>query len=397
MKNKKLYQLIVGFGLLFTAAGCERLEQVPEGKFTETTFWTSISKAQTALSTAYSQMMGSEQFFYNEAMSDNAYNSSGDKAGSASIAAGTFDASLGRFRDEWRGRYSGIKACNLVLENIDRIKDADPIKIEQMKAEARVLRAWQHFMLATWYGDVPIVDHDPTLNEANTITRTPHAEVIKFVLKELDDAIEVLPTKEQYSNDERGKVTSGAALALKARVLLYEGRWAEVVAATDELMSGKRGSYALFPSYSGLFLPQNEYNSEDILSIQYAPEQRTWGEFFDMAPISAGARSNALAPTQELVNSYLMINGKNITDANSGYDENDPYKNRDPRLTATVVYHGYQWENEKGEFHTINIKPGSSTDKIDEYAPSSPKSATGYYTRKYWDPTHSTGLAAPLT
>src|SRR5690606_16436230 len=160
---------------------------------------------------------------------------------------------------------------------------------------------------------------------------------------ELEEISEILPTNSEYSEDENGKITAGAAIALKARVLLYEGRWEEVITECEKLMnSSAYGSYDLFPSYDGLFLPQNEYNNEDILSLQYVPEFRMWGEFFDMAPLSAGARLNALAPTQELVDAYLMSDGNNIHDANANYNEEDPYINRDPRLTHTVVYHNYE-------------------------------------------------------
>ena len=397
MINKKRYKIIILLGALFLSS-CEGLDLVPENQFTDTTYWTTTSKAQTALNTAYSQMMSSNYFFYNEALSDNAYNGRGDTAGAASIAAGIFDPSLGRFKDEWNSRYAGIKTCNLILGNIDKIAGADPNQIARMKAETRVLRAWQHFMLTIWFGDIPLLDKDPSLQEATSIKRTPHAEVINFVLKELNEAMQILPTKQQYSAAENGKITSGAALALKARVLLYEGRWAEVVEATDALIKGERGNYALLPSYSGLFLTENENSSEDILSIQYTPVDRMWGEFFDMAPISAGARLNALAPTQELVDSYLMANGKKITESGSGYDENKPYINRDPRLTSTVVYDGYQWKEKDGSTRTIYIKPGTApaSNNLDEYAPGSSKSVTGYYTRKYYDPQHLSGLQSGL-
>lgn len=397
MKNKKRYLLIFLLGLLLPTS-CERLELIPENQFTDTNYWTTLPKAQTALNTAYSQMMNSNYFFYNEALSDNAYNGRGDNAGAASIAAGIFDASLGRFKDEWNSRYAGIKTCNLILSNIDKIQNADPNQIERLRAEARVLRAYQHFMLTTWFGDIPLLDHDPSLEEATTITRTPHAEVVSFILNELNETMAVLPTKQQYSAAESGKITSGAVLALKARVLLYESRWDEVASATDALMNGERGTYALFPSYSGLFLPENENNSEDILSLQYTPVDRMWGEYFDLAPLSAGARLNAMAPTQELVDSYLMLNGKKITDSGSNYDENNPYINRDPRLTATVVYHNYQWTEKNGQTHIIYIKPGSDPEPtdLDEYSPGSSKTVTGYYMRKYYDPQHMNNLQSGL-
>jgi hypothetical protein len=104
-----------------------------------------------------------------------------------------------------------------------------------------------------------------------------------------------------------------------------------------------------------------------------------------------------MAPTQELVNDYVMLNGKPITDPASGYDPNNPYANRDPRLTASIVYDGYHWDAEggaNGTTKTIYIKPGSdpsdnqaNPNGPDEYVGGRQSSSpTGYYWRKYFDP-----------
>jgi hypothetical protein len=383
---------------LLLLVSCEKLELAPENQFTDFNYWSSVSKAQTLLNTAYSQMQNSQYFFYNEALSDNAFNGRGDNAGAASIAAGVYDPSLGRFKEEWNSRYSGIKTCNLLLENINRVPNADPAVIERMIAEARFLRAFQHFQLTTWFGDIPLVKKDLQLEEALVVTRTPHTEVVQFILDELDAIIPVLPKNDQLVQSERGRITMGAAVALKARVLLYENRWGEVAELTKKFMDMNYGQYGLFPSYSGLFEAKNEYNSEDILSVQYVPINRTWGEFFDMAPISVGARLNGLAPTQELVDSYLMLNGKKIDESGSDYDENNSYVNRDPRLTATVVYDGYNWKEGNGSTSVIYIKPGSdpNSQAPNEYAQGSSKTTTGYYTRKYYDAEHGTSLQSGL-
>jgi starch-binding outer membrane protein, SusD/RagB family len=152
----------------------------------------------------------------------------------------------------------------------------------------------------------------------------------------------------------------------------------------------QNGNYALVSSYTDLFSNSvvNNKNNESILSLQYVPLLRTWGEYVDFAPISAGARSNNLAPTQELVDNYIMLNGKKINEAGSGYDENNPYANRDPRLTATIVYHNYAWVNPNGTTQTIYIKPGTGPvgQTANEYSPAGQGTATGYYWRKYWDP-----------
>lgn len=382
--------------LLLLVVGCEDLDLAPENAFTDATYWTSVDKAQMVLNTAYSQMSRSSWFFYNEGLSDNAYNGRGDNEGAASIAAGIYNPSLGRIKDEWNSRYSGIKTCNVLLENIGRVP-GDAVIIKRIIAEARFLRAYQHFQLTTWFGDVPLLSKDPSLAEAKTISRSSHADVINFVLSELDAAMADLPKNSEYGAADKGRITSGAALALKARVLLYEGRWADVVTATEQLMAGTYGTYSLFPSYEGLFLPQNEYSNEDILSLQYVPQYRMWPEMFDMAPLSAGARLNALAPTQELVDSYIMTNGKKIGEDGSGFNEADPYVNRDPRLTATVVYHLHPWKNEDGTVRPIYIKPGSSVgSNVDEYVPGSSSTSTGYYLRKYFDPQHLTSLQSGL-
>ena len=397
MKSIKHISWVV---LLFltTVTSCKKLDLVPTDRFTDVNYWTSTEKANSILNTAYSQMFNSSRFFLNEALSDNAYNGRGDNEGVASIASGTYDASLGRIKSEWNDHYSGIKTCNLFLDNVDRIENMDPALKARMKGEARFLRAFQYFQLMTWFGDVPLFDKDITLEESLSIGRSPRAEVLAFILSELDAAIEALPLNTAYAQADRGRITKGAALGLKARVYLYEGRWQDVATTCEAIMSGNNGSYSLFNSYAGLFLPQNENNSEVLLDFQFDPVNRTYNHLFDFVPISVGARLNALAPTQELVDSYLMTNGRTINEAGSGYDAEDPYVNRDPRMTATIVYHNYNWTRPDGTSKTIYIKPGTDPDdtKMDEYAAGGVSSPTGYYLRKYYDPTSLTNFVSGL-
>jgi hypothetical protein len=393
--------------LLLGAASCKKLDLVPTDRFTDETYWTTADKAATVLNTAYGQMFGNTEnaqavgatFFYNEGLSDNAYSGRGDQQGVTSIASGLGDASLGRFKDEWNDRYQCVKTCNIVLGNIDRVPNFEEALKNRMKAEARVIRAFQYFQLYTWYGDVPLLDHDLSITETQTVPRTPRQQVVDFVLKELDESAALLPVNTNYAAADRGRITKGAALALKARALLYEGRWQDVITTTEPFITGNTvGTYSLFSSYEGLFLPQNEYNSEVIFDLQFVPESRTYNTFFDLAPLAVGARLNAMAPTQELVDDYSMLNGKGIKEASSGYDENNPYNNRDPRLTYSIVYHNYKWKKPDNSTITIYTKPGSdpNSTKLDEYAPGGVSSPTGYYIRKYYDPTSVTNFNAGL-
>jgi hypothetical protein len=375
--------------LLMAAISCKKLDLAPTDRFTDATYWSTPDKAAIVLNTAYAQMFGANTFFYNEGLSDNAYSGRGDQEGVTSISSGLADASLPRFKNEWNDRYRCIKTCNIILGNIDRVPNFQEGLKNRMKAEARVIRAFQYFQLYTWYGDVPLFDHDLSVTESQTIVRSPRQQAVDFVLKELDESAALLPVNTQYAAEDRGRITKGAALALKARALLYEGRWQDVINSTEPFLTGNTlGTYSLFNSYEGLFLPQNEYNAEVVFDLQFVPESRTYNVFFDLAPLSVGARLNAMAPTQELVDDYIMLNGKGIQEAGSGYNENDPYTNRDPRLTNTVVYHQYKWKKPDNSIQTIYIKPGSDPNntKLDEYVAGGVSSPTGYYIRKYYDP-----------
>lgn len=391
MKKKflKYSALVTGlFLLLFTS--CNDLDLAPTNKFTEDNYWTSPEKANMVLSMAYSQMLNSGNFFSNEALSDNIYEGRGSSSEKA-ISSGQADASNGRFSGEWQSCFGGIKTCHTFLENVDRVPDMDETLKMRMTAEARFIRAFLFFRLTTWFGDVPLFETDLTLSESKEIARTPQADVLAFVRSELDAIVTLLPTKDEYADDDKGRITSGAAIALKARTYLYSNDWDNVIANCEKLInSTSYGEYELYPSYEGIFMPENEYNDEVILDLGYVPSLRTWGEYYDYAPLSVGARVNALAPTQELVDDYIMLNGRTIDAENSGYTETDPYKNRDPRLSATVVYHEFEWKKPDGSTQTIYIKPGTAPDEsaaVDEYKGQGTNStATGYYMRKYYDP-----------
>lgn len=382
--------------------GCKKLDLTPIDRFTELNFWQSGANVNNALNNVYNRMYTSQYFFYNEALSDNAYTRLGIGAGFPDvITSGNFTPTLDRFRGEWAYYYTGIKAANIFLDNVDQNTTMDASLRERNKGEVRFVRAFHYFRLMNWWGDVPLIKTDLSPDDAKAITRSPRAEVLEFILAELDAAAAVLPTRNQYPAGDRGRITKGAAKALKARVLLYEGnRMDEVVSICEELMNdqGTNGTYSLQSSYSAVFSPTNEYNSEVILDLQYVPNLRTWGEHIDFVPISAGARGNNLAPTQELVDSYTMTNGLAINAAGSGFDENNPYANRDPRLTATIVYHGSTWTNANGTTQTIYIEPGTDPNPAanNEYNPSGQGTATGYFWKKYYDPTAVAGFNSGL-
>lgn len=384
--------------LIVAMVSCKKLDLQPTDRYTEENFWQVNGNVNNSLSTVYNRILNSQRFFYNETLSDNAFAQLDVNIGTpTAIASGSdalFAADLARVLNDWNFYYQGIFAANLFLDNVDRNTTLAASLKDRMKAEARFIRAWHYFRLMNWYGDVPLFTKGITIDESKVIGRTPKADVLKFVLDELDAVAQVLPKKEDYAAVDRGRVTKGAAKALKARVLLYQGnRMGEVVTICEDLMNNQatNGTYNTSQiNYASIFASNNENNSEVIFDLPYIVNVRTYDEPSRMIPISAGAQNNENynAPTQELVDSYTMLNGKAINEAGSGYDENNPYVGRDPRLTATIVYHLYVWTNPNGSTQVIYIRPGSdpNTSRPNEQG-SGLHTPTGYYWRKYYDPT----------
>lgn len=381
-------------------SSCNDMDPIPTNKYTDATFWQSVENAETVVNMAYNQMFSADRMWNDEALSDNVFEGRSNTPQRA-MRNGTADPTLNRFADEWKDAYGGIKTCHVFLQNIDQVPDMDPALIEKRKAEVRFIRAFIYFRLVNFYGDIPFFTQDITLEESKTIKRTAKAEVLNFIHQELDEIMDILPTKNMLSTDERGRITKGAACAFQARAYLYESNWEKVLEYTNRLINeqSEYGTYHLFADYAGLFKAENEYNDEVILDYGYVPSLKMWSKFYDMAPISAGARLNALAPLQELIDNYILLNGKTIHE-DTNYDDNTPYRNRDPRLAATVVFHGGEWEMFDGTKKTIYIKPGTGeteNDRLDLYVSASANStATGYYVKKYYDVTATTTFDAGL-
>lgn len=399
----KFFKTYMAATALFALAACKRLDIAPTDVYSILTFWQSDANVYNALNNNYSLLYNSGLYFSSEGLSDNAYSQS--NADLVEIASGNANSQNAKFARDWAYYYSTIKSCNEFLENVDKNTTLGASTLNRLKAEVRFIRAFEDFNLTKWYGDIPLVNHDISQDEAKTIARTPKAEVVNFILSELDDILPALPSKDDLQPSENGRITRGAVLALKARVLLYQGdRMADVVSTCESLMNGStNGSYSLNPNYSNLFSDPttNKSNPETILSLQYVlATSRTWNDFWDFAPNSVGGRVNSLAPSQELVDSYIMLNGKTIHETGSGYDENNPYVNRDPRFAATIVYDGYNWNNGGGVNGTskvIYIKPGSDPTRPgpDEYSSGRQSSSpTGYYWRKYFDPSAQSNFSS---
>lgn len=394
----KTYMLYVVSAMMLLAA-CNDMENVPTNKFTDNSYWTSEAKAQNVVNMVYSQMYDAGKMWSDESLSDNVIDGR-TVTDQRAIRKGQATPSIGVFDSEWKNLYGGIKTCHVFLEKVDLVPNMNPAAKARMIAEIRFIRAAIYFRLVNFYGDVPFFTKDITLDEANSISRTSAATVLQFIHDELEDIKDDLPINTALSADEQGKITKGAVSMLQARVYLMEGNWNKVITYTDNLINnqGEYGIYDLYPSYRGLFEEENEYNQEVIMDRSYVKKLLTWGDMVDMAPLSVGGRAINRAPQQSLVDSYIMLNGKRIDEQGSNYNKDYPYANRDPRMTATIIYDGYDWSgnvNDGSQGTVIHIDPNTST-TVDKYIYGSNNTATGYYVRKYYSPQDAGDLNSGL-
>ena len=384
--KKILFTLTLCAAALAIIPSCVPLDTPPYDRETDLNFWEEDPNAAfSALNSCYTSLTDIFELVYRDGMTDNAYVKGGhDQA----IGNGSYGTSEGYVYDVWNRHFSGIRTCCELLTHIDRVPNMDATLKARYIAEAKTLHAFHYYELYTRFGGVPWIEKPISIEESRTLSRDSRETVVGNVIAELKEVIASNALPASYSGDDRGRVTKWAAEALLARVYLFEGNWSELKNTTDEIISGSGAS--LHPSYTGLFEVANEYCSEILFATQYTPVSREHNIMYNIVPPSLGGYSN-LAPLQELVDSYVMLNGKAITDPASGYDAAHPFDNRDPRLAATVIYTGNSYPLPGGGTAVIDCEHGS-----DAYNATSDVTPTGYYIRKWWDNTYRLTLQSGL-
>lgn len=282
------------------------------------------------------------------------------------ISSGTATASNAHFKQVWQCLYQGIRRCNVFFENIENV-DMDEEQKKVYIGEVEFLRAFFHASLLKYYGGVPILtkvlDYNDQIPPRNTAD-----EVYQFVMNECDKAIAKLPVE----RSEVGRVTKGAALALKSHLSFLQKDYQKTVTSVEALK--ELDIYQLHSNYEQLFTADYENNSEVIFDIQFMDEAKDFenGSYIDkyFGPGFMGGWE-ALSPSQDLIDEYECIDGKSI-DESPLYNEISPYENRDPRLKASILWNGSKFGDQIYNTEGI-IGTGNAT-------------RTGYNIRKYIDP-----------
>ncbi|HEY6902629.1 MAG TPA: RagB/SusD family nutrient uptake outer membrane protein [Puia sp.] len=230
----------------------------------------------------------------------------------------TVTATEGQLDGFWTGQYQNINFCNQVLDNVPNINMDANLKARYL-GEAKFLRAYSYFRLERAFGNIPLVLTTPKTAAEITAKQNTPAEVWAAIEKDLNDAAAALPTT--YGTADVGRATKGAALALHAKVALYQKKWADVLTYTNQVIG--LGVYTLFPNYYQQFRIANENNSESVFEIQ----------------------ANYV-PGNDDVNSsqYSQVQGVPNANPSAGWGFNVPstsllneFEANDPRVNATIL------------------------------------------------------------
>lgn len=323
----------------------------------------------------------------------------------------------------WESRYRGIRKCNITINTLeaDTLNKLRPADIQEELyntqkanyiAEARFLRAYFYWELFLRYGPVPLVttELDPNGDLMTGYTTRPDLKTfMDYLFKEVKECEAGLKTAAE-TNDATyaGEANKPSARALYVRMMLYMASprfsaqsgvtWKQAADAAKGFLDDYDGVYSLetrtnggVAAYNNAWL-LNSYADKNPEVIFFRNDVAIgWSGISTDTPVGEGGQGG-LCPSQNLVDMYDMedgsapfknydktgapvyVNGKPEINEESGYSEQHMWQNRDPRLAATILYNGVEWNGRQ-----INVVRGMGDNPIGNQN----VTPTGYYVRKY--------------
>lgn len=438
---KKLKSLLVIGGFLAVAVitGCKKniLTNVQKSSLNETTQWANPSNADIFLNDIYNNLPN----LYNSPESLDNFtddNDAGIYYASWNWKQGIVDATSTNYsiwgsqsgtsdidRYNWGAAYTTIRKCNTFISEVQKFSANFPASyVNQRIDEVRFLRAFYYSNLFLHMGGVAIVTA-PQVSPGDSTElykpRSTYAQTLAFLTSTLDTVVNdgYLAVKYNLGDANSGRATLGAALMLKGWLQLNAAsptfntanspagadphqlvsfgnvdptRWATAAATFKQFITSWGGNqYGLFPDPSAIWYEANKYNKEVIFdrqaiaTVQGSNYEQFGGPVYILGKYYTWGNYD---PTQELVDSYFMANGKAITDPTSGYDPQHPYVGREPRFYDWVVYDGapyfQTWMPKQDTIYTRIDKLHPSLNQID--FGSADVGNTGYYSKKKLNP-----------
>ena len=445
MKNKILIFSLIILGF----SSCQDVLNIaPDGRKSLDEMFQDDATVGAYLNSCYTQFpkYGLNNYFhtnYRIVLSDDAFEGKGAQV--AAIYAGGVTSSASVQETElqptggwdniggfWTNYWANVRRCNVFISKIGTAKVTLESDRNRWTAEAKALRAFYNLELIKHYGAMPIVTSPIGLDyDYANLKRATFKECVDNVVKDCNEAIATpdLPWRITAIN-EKYRFTKAVAASIKSQAILFAASdlfnggndyWAEAERITKNsldtcLMNGYqlyttlRNPTLFQTAYHELFctvadISEDPADKESILTTSYAG-----GNFWNVAGLKMNTPAKCgLQPTQELVDAYCMkttgqpilkleqpyLDEKHLEpnyNPTSGYDPQNPYKDRDPRFYATVYANGSTRKNRAGVVTTIETWFGGNNG-IDPSIGAA--SGTGYYPKKYDFPNNGvTGAGA---
>lgn len=382
--------------VLLMAVGCKKfkigndfLEKPPSVDVTKDTVFSTVDYAKRFLTGAYATL----HYGWVYDFSNKGFGMDADILESLTDVGQTYRTDGAAYRVYYSGQYSaesentptstkysflhednwkGIRMAYIFIENIDRVPDATPKQKSTLKAEAKMIVAMHYADMYRYFGGLPWIDHAIGVNEDMKFPRLTSLATLNNIIALIDEAAAELPwTLDDLANQD-GRFTQASALGLKARMLLFGASplfnnatpyfsgeasqkqitwhgnydanlWKRTADAAAALISKveTQGGYGMINTGNPRQDFQKAYyqrgNGEILISTRI--RFRNEGDYDYLGMFIT--RIHGLAcPTQEYVNMFPTKTGLSISDPLSGYNKNDPFKDRDPRLYETVLVNG---------------------------------------------------------
>jgi starch-binding outer membrane protein, SusD/RagB family len=442
MRSIKFSIKTIGFAIffLFSISSCEDyLENENKSNLTDETQWASETNADIYLNSVYNDLPDkwnpSEHLDYytDDYNISHYYTASNWRTGictapTSSTSNDWFGTQGPTDRTSWAVLYERIRKCNTFIQKIEEYKDNfSQDYYNKRMDEIRFLRTYFYSEAFVHIGGLVILteplNRNTMTDEEMQVKRSTFEETFNFLVSELGDIVNngYLDVKYNNGNSDAGHATLGAALALKGWLELFaasplfnsgtpylddpnnyvhfasadNNRWAAAAATNKQFIDnyGNGSYYELFDDLPNLWRASNEYNSEIIWDRQYialpglgSGYERRGGVTYVLGQYMTWGNYN---PTQELVDAFLMANGKPITDPESGYDPQDPYVGREDRFYDFIVHDGAEyyldWMPRPDTIYTRIDKVNPSMNEID-LSGSTDVGDSGYYQKKKLNP-----------
>ena len=453
---RKLLYILIAISLLGIINSCKKdfLDTKPLGAYSDADVWKDPSLVATFINTIYYNALGWP--FAIERLSDYSDESSftpdwgafdfnkslmtSDGLMGWSTDWGNTDPTGNTLHYRWDPLYKNIRECNLFFKNYKTVVFPDDATKIKTVGEVYFLRAYNYHYLVALYGGVPIITKPYGLGDDYSIARNTYEDCIKYITGQLDSAAMYLP--DSWAGDKRGHATKGAAMALKARTLLYaasdlhtnmssyasgfanpellgyvsgsqSSRWTAAKDAAKAVID--LGTFSLVnpnpaptdsvaKNFVNYFLSYG-YTSEDIL-LQYFTTKtgRSWSDYNPALYSGPNGYHNwgNNTPLGDLVDDYEMKDGSSFNWSNPTMATN-PYAKRDARFYASILYEGAPWRKRPADvqgldpFDKIQVGHVFKLDGTTQLVPGVDTregpienwngGRSGYYLRKFNDPT----------